>query len=114
MNAILSSVFAGGNDGAAKNTMSPYAKAPWVIGVAAGTKEGTLADFSSRGTPRAERLGDEDPLNDNDAPTITAPGTGRAFESNAGRFTSAIVSTRSTLNLTANGLDRRHGTCRSE
>ncbi len=98
------SVFAAGNDGAAKNTMSPYAKAPWVIGVAAGTKEGTLADFSSRGTPRAERLSDNNPLNDNDAPTITAPGTGRAFESNAGRFTAAIVSTRSTANLTANGL----------
>lgn len=100
----ITSVFAGGNDGAAKNTLSPYAKAPWVIGVAAGTKEGTLADFSSRGTPRADRLNDENPLNDNDAPTITAPGTGRAFETNAGRFTAAIASTRSTLNLTANGL----------
>lgn len=40
----------------------------------------------------------------NDAPTITAPGTGRAFESNASRFTSAIASVRSTSNLTANGL----------
>ncbi len=97
-------LFAGGNDGSAKDTLSPYAKAPWVIGVAAGTKEGTLADFSSRGTPRADRLNDSDPLNDGDAPTITAPGTGRAFETNAGRFTSAIVSTRSTSNLTANGL----------
>lgn len=97
-------VFAGGNDGAAKGTLSSYAKAPWVIGVAAGTKEGTLADFSSRGLPRAQRLGDNNPLNDNDAPTITAPGTGRAFEVNAGKFTSAIVSTRSTLNITANGL----------
>lgn len=99
-------VFAAGNDGAAKNTMSPYAKAPWVIGVAAGTKDGTLVDFSSRGTPRAERLGDSDPLNDNDAPTITAPGTGRAFETSLDRlgFTAAIVSTRSTANLTANGL----------
>lgn len=99
-------VFAAGNDGEAKNTMSPYAKAPWVIGVAAGTKDGTLAGFSSRGTPRAERLGDTDPLNDNDAPTITAPGTGRAFETSLDRFgfTAAIVSTRSTLNLTANGL----------
>jgi serine protease AprX len=99
-------VFAAGNDGAAKNTMSPYAKAPWVIGVAAGTKDGTLVDFSSRGTPRAERLGDSDPLNDNDAPTITAPGTGRAFETSLDRlgFTAAVVSTRSTANLTANGL----------
>ena len=96
-------LFAGGNDGAAKNTLSPYAKADWVIGVAAGTKEGTLADFSSRGTPRAERLNDTDPLNDNDAPTLTAPGTGRAFESNASKFTTDIVSVRSTSNLTANG-----------
>ena len=100
------SVFAAGNDGAAKNTMSPYAKAPWVIGVAAGTKDGTLADFSSRGTPKAERLSDNNQFNDNDAPTITAPGTGRAFESSLSKFslTSAIVSTRSTSNLTANGL----------
>jgi serine protease AprX len=97
-------VFAGGNDGPVKDTYNPYAKAPWVIGVAAGTKEGTLADFSSRGTPRAERLGNSDPNDDFDAPTITAPGTGRAFESNASRFTSAIVSTRSTSNLTSNGL----------
>lgn len=101
----VTSVFAAGNDGAAKNTMSPYAKAPWVIGVAAGTKDGTLVDFSSRGTPRAERLGDSDPLNDNDAPTITAPGTGRAFETSLDRLglTAAIVSVRSTANLTANG-----------
>jgi serine protease AprX len=96
-------VFAGGNAGPTKNTYNPYAKAPWVIGVAAGTKEGDLADFSSRGTPREERLSNEDPNDDFDAPVITAPGTGRAFESNAGRFTSAIVSTRSTSNLTSNG-----------
>ncbi len=96
--------FAGGNDGPTKDTYNPYAKAPWVIGVAAGTKEGTLADFSSRGTSKAERLGNDNPLDDFDAPTITAPGTGRAFESNAGRFSSAIVSTRAISNLTANGL----------
>lgn len=97
-------VFAGANAGPAKGTWNTYAKAPWVIGVAAGTKEGTLADFSSRGTPRDERLGNADPLDDFDAPTITAPGTGRAFESNATKFTAALVSTRSTSNLTANGL----------
>jgi serine protease AprX len=97
-------LFAAGNDGAAKDTLSPYAQAPWVIGVGAGSKEGMLADFSSRGTPRAERLSDENPLNDNDAPTLVAPGTGRAFESNASKFTSAMASVRSTLNLTANGL----------
>jgi serine protease AprX len=98
-------VFAGGNAGPTKNTYNPYAKAPWVIGVAAGTKEGDLADFSSRGTPREERLANEDVNDDFDAPTITAPGTGRAYETNAGRFTSAIASVRSTSNLTANGLD---------
>ena len=97
-------VFAGGNAGPTKNTYNPYAKAPWVIGVAAGTKEGGLADFSSRGTSREERLGNDNLNDDFDAPTITAPGTGRAFESNAARFSSAMVSTRSISNLTANGL----------
>lgn len=97
-------LFAGGNAGPGPDTLNPYAKAPWVIGVAAGTKEGGLADFSSRGTPRSQRLANDNPLDDFDAPVITAPGTGRAFESNAGKFTSAIVSTRSTSNITANGL----------
>ncbi|MDQ1590451.1 MAG: serine protease AprX [Pyrinomonadaceae bacterium] len=96
-------VFAGANSGPGKNTYNKYAKAPWVIGVAAGTKEGGLASFSSRGLPADERLTDDDPLNDFDAPTITAPGTGREFESNAAKFTAAYVSTRSTSNITANG-----------
>ena len=98
-------IFAGGNAGPAKDTYNPYAKAPWVIGVAAGSKEGDLADFSSRGVRRDIRLSNEDPNDDFNAPTITAPGTGRIYETNAGRFTSAVVSTRSTVNLTANGLD---------
>lgn len=97
-------VFAAGNDGPTKDTYNTYAKAPWVIGVAAGGKEGDLADFSSRGVRREERLTNEDPDDDYNAPTITAPGTGRIYETNAGKFTAAMVSTRSTLNLTANGL----------
>jgi serine protease AprX len=97
-------VFAAGNSGPGRDTHNPYGKAPWVISVAAGTKEGGLASFSSRGIPKEERLADADPLNDNDAPTITAPGTGREFESNAGKFSAAYVSTRSKSNIFANGL----------
>jgi serine protease AprX len=97
------SVFAAGNEGPGPDTHNPYAKAPWVISVAAGTKEGGLASFSSRGLPREERLNDSDPLNDNDAPTITAPGTGREFDSNVGKFTTDIISTRAASNVVANG-----------
>ncbi|MFN6962179.1 MAG: S8 family serine peptidase [Pyrinomonadaceae bacterium] len=96
-------LFAGANSGPAKGTWNQYAKSPKVIGVAAGSKEGELASFSSRGTPREERLGNADPLDDFDAPTITAPGTGRVFASNAGRFSTDIVSVRATSNLSSNG-----------
>ncbi len=96
-------LWAGGNDGSAKDTLSPYAQAPFVIGVAAGTKDGMLADFSSRGLPRGERLADADPTNDNEAPTLTAPGNGRYFESSLTRFgfTSDIISARALANFGA-------------
>jgi serine protease AprX len=100
----ISVIFAAGNSGPGKDTMNPYAKAPWVVGVAAGTKEGGLASFSSRGVTKDERLANNDPLDDNNAPTITAPGTGREFASNASKFSAAIVSTRSKSNIFANGL----------
>lgn len=98
-------VFAAGNDGPTKDTTNLYARAPWVIGVAAGSKEGDLGDFSSRGVRRDIRLGNDDPNDDFNAPVITAPGMGRYFAGNANKFTFDLVSTRSSSNLVANGLD---------
>src|SRR5205085_9673469 len=72
--------FAAGNSGPGRDTMNPYAKAPWVVGVAAGTKEGGLADFSSRGVPKDVQRSNPDPNDDRNAPTITAPGTGREVD----------------------------------
>ncbi|HEY2848172.1 MAG TPA: S8 family serine peptidase [Pyrinomonadaceae bacterium] len=95
-------VFAAGNDGPAKNTLSPNAAAPWVIGVAAGSKDGMLAGFSSRGIPKDQRLADSDPNDDNAAPTITAPGTGRFFAGSQAEygFTADIQSVRAVTGLT--------------
>ncbi|MEM4969641.1 MAG: S8 family serine peptidase [Sulfolobales archaeon] len=57
-------VFAAGNSGPRIDTLNKYSIVPWVIGVAAGTKEGELAYFSSRGVPGHIFK----------KPTITAPG----------------------------------------
>jgi serine protease AprX len=46
--AGITVVFANGNDGD-EMSMNPYAAAPWVIPVAAGTKTGKVTDFSSGG-----------------------------------------------------------------
>jgi serine protease AprX len=94
-------LWAASNDGA-EDTVNAYAQAPWVITVAAGSKDGMLAGFSSRGVPRDKRLSDDNPFNDNEYPTITAPGTGRAFESSKARFgfTTDIVGVRSSTGIT--------------
>lgn len=69
-------VFAAGNEGPGENTHNPYAKAPWVISVAAGEKDGTLADFSSRGTKGVGGTFEKDgkTWSWKDEPTLTAPG----------------------------------------
>ncbi|WP_142296501.1 S8 family serine peptidase [Lottiidibacillus patelloidae] len=68
--------FAAGNDGrSGENTLTRYA-APWVITVAAGTKDKQLADFSSRGLKDdgATYEIDGETWTYTNAPTITAPG----------------------------------------
>ncbi|WP_078549992.1 S8 family serine peptidase [Litchfieldia alkalitelluris] len=69
-------LFAAGNSGPGEDTHNPYSKAPWVISVAAGVKDGTLADFSSRGTDGvgATFIKDGKEWTWKDQPTITAPG----------------------------------------
>ncbi|MPY66442.1 S8 family serine peptidase [Deinococcus sp. SDU3-2] len=56
--------FASGNEGPGANTLNPYSASPCVLSVAAGDKQGYLADFSSRG-----RAGDTLVH-----PDVTAPG----------------------------------------
>ncbi|WP_316572133.1 S8 family serine peptidase [Neobacillus sp. YIM B06451] len=79
--AGMTVVFAAGNEGPGDNTLNPYSAAPWVISVAAGTKDKQLADFSSRGVAGDAFL----------HPDITAPGVD-------------IVATRSSTGLIMNVL----------
>ncbi|SEA14865.1 serine protease AprX [Thalassobacillus cyri] len=72
-------VFSAGNSGPGQATISGnYKKAPWVITVAAGTKDGKLADFSSRGVDGkgGKVVVDGEAWTWEDRPTITAPGVG--------------------------------------
>ncbi|GIV95485.1 MAG: hypothetical protein KatS3mg057_0142 [Herpetosiphonaceae bacterium] len=63
--AGITVVFAAGNAGSTTDTLNTYSVAPWVIGVAAGEKDGqTVAFFSSRGIPGDDFF----------HPTLTAPG----------------------------------------
>jgi serine protease AprX len=79
-------VFSAGNSGPGESTISGnYKKAPWVITVGAGTKQGKLTDFSSRGVSGkgGTVVVDGETFTWEDRPTITSPGEG-------------IVSTRAT------------------
>ncbi|MEW6701574.1 MAG: S8 family serine peptidase, partial [Bacteroidota bacterium] len=69
-------LFAAGNSGPGENTHNPYAIAPWVISVAAGVKNGDLADFSSRGVKGQTGTFqiDGETWTYENRPTITAPG----------------------------------------
>jgi serine protease AprX len=71
-------VFAAGNDGPSGTTiLDGYKKAPWVMVIAAGTKDGRLTDFSSRGTknyqPQTFTM-DGETFQSVDQPLVTAPG----------------------------------------
>ena len=71
-------VFAAGNSGAGEGTIGgTYIKSPWVVAVGAGNKDGTLADFSSRGVPNAGGTAtvDGETFAWVDRPTVVAPGT---------------------------------------
>lgn len=70
-------VFSAGNSGSASGTITGnYKKAPWVICVAAGDKQGRLTDFSSRGRENVGgtvTVGNET-FTWEDRPTVTSPG----------------------------------------
>lgn len=70
-------VFAAGNAGAGEGTIGgEFIKAPWVVSAGAGVKNGTLADFSSRGVRGAGGTVtvDGETFEWFDRPTIVAPG----------------------------------------
>ncbi|MBD3654251.1 S8 family serine peptidase [Kangiella sp.] len=70
-------VFSAGNSGSGEATITGnFKKAPWVITVAAGDKQGNLADFSSRGVKgkSGQAVVDGETFTWEDRPTITAPG----------------------------------------
>lgn len=87
------SVFAAGNDGSGEDTHNPYAQIPWGMSVGAGTKQGTLIDFSSRG--QRDETG-----------TFTMPdGTEWTYRNEISVVAPGvdIISTRAKTNLVSNG-----------
>ncbi len=98
------SVFAAGNDGPGEDSHNPYAQIPWGVSVGAGTKQGTLIDFSSRG-----KRGESGSFNMPDGTrwtyhnqvTVVAPGVD-------------IISTRAKTNIASNGGEADVGAIETE
>ncbi|GAA0212334.1 hypothetical protein GCM10009123_19500 [Kangiella japonica] len=89
----LLSVFAAGNSGPGEDTHNPYAQIPWGMSVGAGTKSGTLIDFSSRGKNGEEgsfSMPDGSEWTYKNEVSIVAPGVD-------------IISTRAKTNAVSNG-----------
>ncbi|PXF62742.1 S8 family serine peptidase [Kangiella spongicola] len=89
----LLSVFAAGNSGPGEDTHNPYAQIPWGMSVGAGTKSGTLIDFSSRGKKGEEgtfTMPDGSEWTYKNEVSIVAPGVD-------------IISTRAKTNAVSNG-----------
>jgi serine protease AprX len=89
------SVFAAGNSGSGENSNNPHAQIPWGMSVGAGDTNGNLVDFSSRGLEYETgdfTMPDGKAWTYTNEVTIVAPG----------RY---MVSTRSSTNMVANGLD---------
>ncbi|TRW49858.1 S8 family serine peptidase [Aliidiomarina halalkaliphila] len=87
------SVFAAGNSGPGEDTHNPYAQIPWGVSVGAGTKDGDLASFSSRGLAGESgsfTMPDGSEWTYTNDVTIVAPGVD-------------VISTRASTNLSANG-----------
>nr|WP_194755530.1 S8 family serine peptidase [Aliidiomarina indica] len=87
------SVFAAGNSGPGEDTHNPYAQIPWGVSVGAGTKDGDLASFSSRGLAGESgsfTMPDGSEWTYSNDVTIVAPGVD-------------VISTRAATNLSANG-----------
>lgn len=71
-------VFSAGNSGSGLDTHNPYGRAPWVISVGNGLKNGTLSGTSSRGTRRMLTMVHPETgetVSWPDEPTVVAPGT---------------------------------------
>jgi serine protease AprX len=100
----ITTVFAAGNSGPGADTHNPYAQIPWGLSVGAGTKDGKLIGFSSRGE-RFESgdftMPDGSQWTYRNEVSVVAPGVD-------------IISTRAKTNLVANGGEADVGAIETE